>query len=200
MTTILQITASIFGDEGQSPRLSSAFIAKWLEREPGSRVIRRDLAQPQIPHITLNRFKAALTPASDRTLEQVREAALADRLIEELIAADVLVIGVPIYNFNIPSTLKAWFDHVARAGTTFRYTDNGPVGLLKGKKAYIFAASGGRYAGTGMDFQSPYIRHFLNFLGIEDITFTYAEGLAMGEEATREALEAANERILDLVA
>lgn len=200
MTTLLQINTSIFGDDGRSSTLSNAFVAQWRDKNPDGRVIRRDLAESPVPHLTQARFSAGLTPPGERTMEQAREAALADTLVEELLAADVLVIGFPVYNFHMPSALKAWFDHVARAGTTFRYTSNGPEGLLNGTRAYVFAASGGQYAGTGADFYTPYLNHFLGFLGIEQVEFTYAEGLAMGEDTSHAAMEAASERVLRLAA
>lgn len=200
MATLLQINASLFGDAGRSSQLADAFVARWRENNPGGRVVRRDLSESPVPHLTQERFGAALTAQQDRTAEQAQEAALADTHVEELLAADVLVIGVPIYNFHVPSTLKAWIDHVARAGTTFRYTSSGPEGLLRGKRAYVFAASGGQYAGTEADFYTPYLRHFLGFLGIQQVEFTYAEGLAMGEERSNTAMRAAGERIQKLAA
>ncbi|MEX0606571.1 MAG: NAD(P)H-dependent oxidoreductase [Halofilum sp. (in: g-proteobacteria)] len=136
----------------------------------------------------------------ERSSEQAREAAIADELLEELIAADELVIGVPTYNFNVPSTLKAWFDHIARAGSSFRYTADGPEGLLTGKKAFIFVASGGQYSDSAQDFTTPWLRHLLAFLGIEDVTFTYAEGLAMGEDSSQQAIATAEQRIERLAA
>lgn len=200
MTTILQLNNSVFGDNGQSSQLADEFVAKRREAEPNARVIRRDLAAEPVDHLSGERFKAALTAPEDRTPEQAREAALADTLIEELQAADEVVIAAPTYNFNVASTLKAWFDHVARAGTTFRYTSEGPEGLLSGKTAYVFLTSGGQYAGTDMDFQKPYIQHFLGFLGIRDVHFVRAEGLAMGEETSQAALSEAEEAIQQLAA
>jgi FMN-dependent NADH-azoreductase len=143
---------------------------------------------------------AGRAAADGRTVGQARTAALADTLVNELLEADRLVIGVPVYNFLIPSTLKAWFDHVARAGTTFRYTENGPEGLVNGTRAYLFVTSGGRYADTDMDFAARYVRHMLGFLGIDDVTVTRAEGLAMGEESGRQALSTAREQIGRLAA
>lgn len=200
MTTILQVNNSVFSDRGVSSRLADSFVVQQRGAQPSARVIRRDLADSSVPHLTAERFQAALTAPDERTSEQARAAAIADELVEELIAADVLVLGVPTYNFNIPSPLKAWFDHVARAGTTFRYTASGPEGLLTGKKAYVFIASGGQYAGSEMDFTTPWLRHMLAFLGIQDVTFTYAEGLAMGDETSQQAIEAAEQRILQLAA
>ena len=200
MSTILQINNSVFGDQGQSSRLTDTFVSQLRAGRSDTRIIRRDLSAATVPHLTADRFAAALTDPAERTAEQAREAALADTLVEELLSADLLVIGVPTYNFNIPSPLKAWFDHVARAGTTFRYTAAGPEGLLQGKKAYVFVTSGGRHAGTETDFAAPYLRQILGFLGIEDVVFTHAEGLALGEEASRESLVAATARIQELAA
>ena len=109
-------------------------------------------------------------------------------MIRELEAADTIVIGLPMYNFGVPSTLKAYLDHVARAGVTFRYTETGPVGLLTGKKAYVLATRGGRYAGTPSDGESAYVRQFLAFLGIADVEFVYAEGLAISDAARKASL------------
>ncbi|MDN3517034.1 NAD(P)H-dependent oxidoreductase [Aquisalimonas lutea] len=200
MTTILQLNNSIFGDDGQSAQLADRFIARFRATAPEARVIRRDLAAAPVPHLTAARFTAALTPVHERSDEQAREAAIADTLIQELEDADVLVIGSPTYNFGVPSTLKAWFDHVARAGRTFRYTADGPEGLLADKTAYVFIASGGQYVGSEMDFQTPYIRHFLGFLGITDVHFVHAEGLAMGEDTSQQALEEARRSVEKLAA
>ena len=146
----------------------------------------RDLAAQPVPHLTAERFAALASRPGARTLEQAAILAESDALVAELREADTIVLGLPMYNFGVPSTLKAYFDHVARAGVTFRYAASGPEGLLKGKRAVVFAARGGLYAGTSRDTQTGYIRDFLAFLGITDVDFVYAEGLAMGE-APREA-------------
>jgi FMN-dependent NADH-azoreductase len=153
-----------------------------------------------VPHLTAERFAAFGTPASERTLEQQRYVAESDALIDELRRAEVLVLGLPMYNFGVPSTLKAYFDHVARANVTFRYTAEGPVGLLTGKRAYVFATRGGQHAGTPGDLQTAYVRQFLGFIGIRDVEFIYAEGLALGPEQRERALAAAAERIGQLAA
>lgn len=203
MHTILQINASLFGETGQSSRLAGEFV-RALTALPhiggGSTVTVRDLSQQPLPHLTAERFQALTTPAADRTPEQARVAAESDALVEELRRADVIVLGLPMYNLGVPSTLKAYFDHVARAGVTFRYTATGPEGLLKGKKAYVFATRGGRYAGTPADLQTGYVRLFLGFLGIEDVEFVYAEGLAMGPESREAGLATAETRIEQLAA
>lgn len=150
---------------------------------------------------THERFQSFLAKSEERTPEQQAVAGFSDALIDELKAADVIVLGLPMYNFGVPSTLKAYFDHVARAGATFRYTENGlPQGLLAGKKAYVFATRGGLHAGTPLDTQTGYVRDFLRFLGIEDVEFVYAEGLAMGDTAKADALAKAQRAILAISA
>lgn len=200
MRTLLQINTSLFSGDGQSSRLATAFVDAWRERHPEDRVIVRDFARDPIPHLDAERFRAFGTPAHERTPAQRDAVAQSDALIAELRSADVIVLGLPMYNFGVPSTLKAYFDHVARAGLTFRYTADGPEGLLPGKQVYVLAARGGRYEGTPMDTQSDFVRQFLGFLGIEDIQFIYAEGLAMGEAYRDEALGHAGERIQRLAA
>ncbi len=199
MQTVLQLTTSLFGEQGQSSRLATEF-SHALAEAGGGTVVRRDLAQDPLPHLTAERFTAFGTPASQRTPGQQRLAAESDALIDELRRADVLVIGLPMYNFGVPSTLKAYFDHVARAGVTFRYTADGPVGLLTGKRAYVFATRGGKYAGTATDLQTGFVRQFLGFIGIRDVEFIYAEGLALGEQQREHSLAAAAERIVQLAA
>lgn len=195
MKTLLQINSSLFSDKGQSSALAETFVEKWQQANKDGRVIVRDLAKDPVPHLTGERFQAFLTKADERSAEQTAYAGESDRLIEELSSADIIVIGLPMYNFGIPSTLKAWIDHVARAGITFKYTDTGPVGLLSDRPVHIFAARGGFYEGTPRDTQSAYITHFLNFIGIRDIDFVYAEGLSMGDDKRREALDNASRTI-----
>lgn len=200
MTHILQLNASFSGDASHSSRLAGEFVARWRQRRPVTTVTVRDFAQEPVPHLDGPRFAAFVTAPEARTPEQQAVVAYSDTLIQELRSADVLVIGLPMYNFGIPSQLKSYFDHVARVGETFRYTANGPEGLLQGKKAYVFATRGGRYVGTPMDTQTGYVRDFLRFLGIADVEFVYAEGLAMGEDPRREALAAAELQIDRLAA
>jgi len=198
MKTVLQIEASMFGEQGQSSQLAAA-LAKVL-LQPGDRLLERDLARDPVPHLTAARFAAFTTAPAERTAEQRGVVAQSDELISELREADVIVLGLPMYNFGIPSTLKAYFDHVARAGHTFRYTNTGPEGLLTGKKAYVLAARGGHYQGTPADTETPYVRQFLAFLGIRDLEFISAEGLAIGAEHKVKALDAANINIARLAA
>ena len=200
MTTLLQISTSLFSEDGQSSRLSRDFVAAWQARHPDGRVVVRDLAAQPLTHLTAERFQAFLAKPETRTPAQQAIVAESDALIAELQAADAVVLGLPMYNFGIPSTLKAWIDHVARAGITFRYTANGPEGLLADRKLTVLAARGGHYVGTLRDTQTGYIRDFFNFIGIRDIDFVYAEGLAVGEDARRTALDAAHQRIEALAA
>jgi FMN-dependent NADH-azoreductase len=198
MTTLLKIDSSLFGDAGQSSQLSEHFVKLWLERNPGVAVVRRNFATDPVPHLTAERFQSFLRAPVERSAEQEAIVAYSDRLIAELQAADVIVLGLPMYNFGVPSTLRAYFDHVARAGVTFRYTANGPEGLLKGKRLFVFATRGGKHAGTPADTETGYVKQFFRFLGIEEATFVYAEGLAYGEPQKIEALTEANSHIAKL--
>lgn len=200
MNTLLQINTSVFSGQGNSTRLADAFVRNWLDRHPGGRVIVRDFASDPIPHLDAAGVQAFFTKPADRTPAQQAYAEASEALIEELSSADVVVIGLPMYNFGIPSTLKAYFDQLARAGISFRYTPNGPEGLLGDRKVYVLAARGGMYQGTARDTQTPYVENFLNFIGIRDIEFVYAEGLNMGDEARDAAMAAAATQIASLAA
>jgi FMN-dependent NADH-azoreductase len=191
MKTLLDLRTSIHSDQGVSSRLAADFVTAWRDANPTAKVITRDLARDPVPHLTAETFAAFLAKPEARTPAQQAAAGFSDALIAELKAADTLVLGLPMYNFGIPSTLKAYFDHVARSGQTFSYTEKGPEGLLKGKKAVVFATRGGLYAGTPKDTQTSYVRDFLAFLGIVDVEFVYAEGLAMGEAPRKLALDTA---------
>jgi FMN-dependent NADH-azoreductase len=198
--TLLQINASIFSSNGQSTRLADEFVAAWRASNPGAKVIVRNLAEETVPHLDAERFGAFLAKPGERSIEQQAVVEYSDALIDELKRADVLVLGLPMYNFGVPSTLKAYIDHIARAGATFKYTEKGPVGLLTGKKAYVFATRGGLYAGTPLDTQTAYVRDMLRFLGIDDVEFVYAEGLAIGAERKAAALSQAQRAIERLAA
>jgi FMN-dependent NADH-azoreductase len=191
LKTLLQINSSLHSERGQSSLLAARFVANWRQSNPGGRVVVRDLAAVPVPHLDAERFAAFVTAPAERTPAQAALAAESDVLIAELEAADIVVIGLPMYNFGIPSTLKAWIDHVARAGRTFKYTENGSVGLLADRPVVLFAARGGHYRDTPRDTQTAYISHFLNFIGLRDIRFVYAEGLSLGEDARRQALDGA---------
>ena len=188
MSKLLHITASIRGAESVSRGLSSR-LAQGIAERQGAQIISRDLAAHDLPLISETRFAANLTAPADRTEAQQELAAVADELIAELQAADTIVFGVPIYNFGVPASVKAWADLVARAGTTFKYTESGPEGLLAGKKAYIAVASGGTAVGSEIDFMTPWFKFFLGFLGIHDVTIIAADGImgAGGEEKIADA-------------
>jgi FMN-dependent NADH-azoreductase len=198
MTTLLQLNASLFSGNGQSTRLANQFVASWRNSNPDGTVSLRDLGEEPVPHLTAQRFGALIAKPEERTAEQQAVVEFSDALIDELKRADIIVIGLPLYNFGVPSTLKAYFDHIARAGITFRYTDKGAVGLVTGKKVYVFAARGGKYVGTPLDTQTSYVKDFLRFIGIEDVEFVYAEGLNMGDESRQTALDNAQDAIMQL--
>jgi FMN-dependent NADH-azoreductase len=198
MSNILHITASIRSDEESNSRGLGNRLVEGLAAKTGASVTKRDLAANDIPYVSAERFAANLTPAADRTPEQAELAATADTLIEELQAADTIVIASPVYNFGVPATVKAWADLVARAGTTFKYTETGPVGLLEGKKAFITIASGGTSVGSEIDFMSTWLTFFLGFLGIKDVEVIAADGLMGADADTKVA--AAHERIESIVA
>ena len=201
MTTLLQINASINNSNGQSSQLANQFVAAFQERNPKANVVVRDVAATDpVPHLDAERFGAFITPADKRSAPQHAVVAYSDALVNEIKQADVIVLGLPMYNFGVPSQLKAYFDHIARAGVTFSYTDKGPVGLLTGKKVYVFAARGGVYAGTPMDTQTSYVRDFLRFLGMTDVEFIYAEGLAISPQIREAGLAKAAAEIARLAA
>jgi len=200
MTNILHIKSSILGDAGQSNQISQKFVDQYLITHGGSELTVRDLSENPIPHLTGEAIGGYALAPENRTEAQAEAAALSDTLINELRTADIIVMGLPMYNFGVSSSMKAWIDYVARAGETFTYTENGPVGLLKGKKAYIFAARGGKYVGTPTDTQTGFIETILKFFGIVDYEIVYAEGLNMGDEPKADALAAANVKVAELAA
>ncbi len=201
MTTLLQINASINKGNGQSSLLADQFVAAFRQRFPEAKIVVRDVAAAEpVPHLNAERFGAFITKTEERSDEQHAVVAYSDALIEELKQADVIVLGLPMYNFGVPSQLKAYFDHIARAGVTFKYTEQGPVGQLTGKKVYVFAARGGLYAGTPLDTQTNYVRDFLRFLGMTDVEFVYAEGLAISKESREAGLAQAVAEIARLAA
>ncbi|MEL7198543.1 MAG: NAD(P)H-dependent oxidoreductase [Pseudomonadota bacterium] len=190
MSHILHITSSIRGSESVSNKIGDAILSSIGE---GATITTRDLSANDIPFVDAARFEANLTPPDDRTPEQAELAAIADTLIAELQAADTIIFSVPVYNFGVPAVVKAWADLVARAGTTFKYTESGPVGQLTGKKVIIAAASGGTPIGSDMDFMSSWLTFFLGFLGITDVESIAADGImgAGGEAKIDAAIEQA---------
>ena len=185
---ILQINASARRDDSNSTRVADSIVARLRGTNPGAKLTVRDLAAMPHPVLDEAALGALFTPADQRSPEQSARVALDDALIAEIQAHDTLVLGVPMYNFGNPVQLKSWIDAISRAGVTFRYTESGPEGLLKGKKVYVALARGGLYRDSGNDPQVPYLKMVLGFLGMTDVHFIYAEGLAMGPEATRKGL------------
>jgi FMN-dependent NADH-azoreductase len=195
--SVLVLTSSALGTVSVSNQLVEEAVARLTARDPGLQVVRRDLGATPVPHLDAD-SAIALRGAEPANDAQRRAQALSDALIAELEAADTIVIGAPMYNFGITSTLKAWFDHVLRAGITFRYTEAGPEGLLKGKRAIVVESRGGFYsAGPAqpMDSQEPHLRTLLGFVGITDVTFVRAEKLAFGPEARDQAIDAARREL-----
>lgn len=184
MNNILFIKSSLNGEQGNSTKLAQELVVN-LSATSKVKVVERNLAQQALAHLTQQEMAAWMTQESERTEQQALLASVSDNLIAELTHADTLVVAMPMYNFGVPSTFKAWVDRVARAGITFRYTENGPEGVLKNKKVIVIAARGGIYAGTSSDSQTQYLTSFFNFIGIDDIHFIYAEGLNMpgGDES-----------------
>lgn len=200
MKNILFVSSSLFGEKSQSGLIARELIDNLRAAQPGAVLVERELRADTIPHLGLEIVAAATQPPEARSSAAQTAAALADRLIEEVEAADILVIAAPMYNFSIPSTLKAWIDHIARAGRTFRYGAGGPEGLLKGKKVFIVTARGGVYTegpAKAMDFQEPYLRFMLGFLGLDDIRFIHVEGLQMGPESAARGIERARKELGD---
>jgi FMN-dependent NADH-azoreductase len=181
MKKILHVISSPKGDASFSIKLGNAIIEKVKEANPGSTVTENNLAKNPLPHLEEAHLTSFYTPAEQRTPENVEAIKNSDEAVAQLMDADVIVIDAPLYNFSIPSGLKAWVDHIARAGVTFKYDENGPEGLVKGKKVYIALASGGIYSSgpmQGYDFAVPYLKSLLGFMGMTDLSVFRVEGVA----------------------
>jgi len=200
MKTLLQINSSLAGEHAASTALADRLVAGLAARAPGLAVVRRNLDRQPLPHLDAARLAALATPAAARTPAETAIAAEADRVIAEVQAAQHVVIAAPMYNFAAPSTLKSWFDHLARAGVTFRYTANGPEGLLQGRRATLVTTRGGVHRDRPQDHLVPYVRTMLAFVGITDLEVVYAEGLALGAEPRDAALDRARVEIDSLAA
>jgi len=192
---ILEISASGRHEGSASRDLSAELVAALEDRHGAIRLKRRDLAKG-VPFVNEAWIEANFTADEDRSARHRETLAYSDELVNELKDADVLVLGVPVYNFSIPAVLKAWIDMVARARLTFRYTGNGPRGLLKGKKAYLVVATGGVPVGSAVDFATPYLRHALAFIGITDVEIVAADRLNSDRE---NSMDGARARIAELV-
>jgi FMN-dependent NADH-azoreductase len=197
---ILQINSSARREASHSTRLATRIVQRLRDADPDATLTVRDL--DLVPHPVLDEaaLTALFTAPEQRTAEQAVRVAQDDALIDEVRAADVVVLGVPMYNFGVPASLKNWIDAISRAGATFRYTEKGPEGLLQGKKLYVALTRGGRYRDTPADSQVPYLKTVLAFLGMTDVTFVYAEGLALGPKTEEAAIASAHAQIDEAVA
>ncbi len=195
MSRLLVVESSARQQGSISRQLTAEFLQRWQASHPADQIVQRDLASTVLPHLDTDLLGGWMKSAAEQTPAEQAALARSNELTEELLAADVLVLAAPMYNFGIPSTLKAWLDHVLRAGVTFKYTETGPQGLLSGKRAIVLTARGGVYAGGPLDHQEPYLRQALAFIGIHDVQFIHAEGLNMGEEFQLRGLATAREAI-----
>jgi FMN-dependent NADH-azoreductase len=192
MSNILVIDSAVSGGASVSRALVRTAVDALTAADPAARVVHRDLGAVPVPHLTSETLAGVRGEPATAIEHETR--ALSDALIAELRAADVIVIGAPMYNFSVATNLRAWFDHVLRAGVTFRYTEAGPEGLLPGKRVIVVETRGGLYSegpAKAVDFQEPYLRHLLGFIGLADVTFVRAEKIGFGPEARAEAIAAA---------
>lgn len=196
---ILQVNSAARTVGANSTQIANAVTARLVAKHPEATVEILDLAATPHPALDQEGLGALFTPAEQRTPDQQARLDLDNALIAQVQAADVLVLGVPMYNFAISSQLKNWIDAIAKAGVTFRYTDSGPEGLIKGKKVYVALARGGIYRDTPNDTQVPYLKMILGFLGMTDVEFIYAEGFAMGPDHVEKAFASAEAQIGELL-
>ena len=203
--TLLHIDSSPLGSASVTRQLTADIVKAWTVSRPGTTVVYRDLAAAPPDHLTGELMQVVkFRNLENLNARQQSELALTDALVDEFMAAEVVVIGAPMYNFSVPTQLKAWIDRICQAGRTFRYSEKGPVGLAGGRKVIVASARGGRYAGTpveaALDHQEAYLKAVMGFVGITDVSFIRAEGVAMGPEPRAQALEAAGREIERLVA
>ncbi|QOL14932.1 FMN-dependent NADH-azoreductase [Dickeya dianthicola] len=198
MSKVLVLKSSILADFSQSNQMADHFTASWQAAHPADTITVRDLAAKPVPVLD-GELVGALRP-SDKPLTPRQQDALAlsDELIAELQAHDVIVLAAPMYNFSIPTQLKNYFDFIARAGVTFRYTEQGPEGLVKGKRALVLTSRGGIHKGAPSDLLTPYLRLFLAFIGISDVEFVFAEGFGYGPDVAQKALAGAKDELSHL--
>lgn len=200
MSTILVLQTSARQSGSLSREYTDRLVASLKARQPDARIVTRDLGAAPIPHLDETLLGGWMKPEGERSDAERAAAARSDELVNELLAADTVIIGSAMYNFGITSTLKAWLDHVLRAGVTFRYGENGPEGLAGGRKVYVVTARGGMYQGSPLDHQEPYLKTALGFIGIDDIEFIHVEGQAMGEDAAAKGREVADRVLGELAA
>jgi len=202
LKNVLLVLSSPRGDESYSHRVANQVIEEIRVDHPDADVVIRDLVNDPLPHVGEPFVTGRVLPAAERNAAQAEALRLSDALVDEVEAADVIVIAVPMYNFGVPSALKAWIDHIVRPGRTFSYSKDGPAGLVQGKKAIMVVARGGVYSQGPMmsfEFQESYLRTVLAFIGIVDVDIIRVEGLAMGDDAIRSALAQAKTRVHGLL-
>ncbi|NVJ93257.1 MAG: FMN-dependent NADH-azoreductase [Methylocystaceae bacterium] len=198
MSKLLVINSSPMGENSVSRKLTAMFAEKYQAQNQGVEVVEHNTAEMKLPHLDGEILGAFFTPADQRNDAQKAHVKRSEDLIADLKEADAIVVGSPMHNFGVPSTLKTYIDHIARAGETFKYTENGPVGLVADKPVYVLATRGGDYSENGypqMDFVLPYLKTIFGFIGLNNVTLLQANGLAMGEEAVASALNQAESDI-----
>lgn len=200
MKQLLRIDSSVFGDQGVSSQLADQLTAKLTQQHQGLRVVQRSFSSQAIPHVDGHQITALMTPADQRSAEQQQQVDFADQLIAEVRNADAIILSAPMYNFQVPSMLKAWFDHLARAGETFKYTENGPVGLLQDKPVYVITTRGGIHRNQATDTIESFVTTMLGFIGFTQVEMIFAEGLNLGDDARQQAISAAEQQIARIAA
>jgi FMN-dependent NADH-azoreductase len=204
MSTILVVTASPRGERSVSRALASTFADLWAEKHPEDKILLRDVGHHPVPHVTEPWVVGSFAPPDAQTAESRAAIAVSDSLVEEFLSADRYVFGVPMYNFNVPSTFKAYIDQLVRPGKTFGVGPGGYEGLVKNKKALFITASGGSYApgsaAAALNFQEPYLRAIFGFMGLTDLQFVTAENLNQGENAAKQSRERAENALKELAA
>ena len=203
MSNLLFVTSSLMAENSKSRQVAAEFVEGWKAKNSGAAIVERHLTPANMPHLDMGTLGALGIAADKRSAAQQQAVDFADGLIAEVEKADVLVLAVPMYNFSVPSTLKAWLDHIARAGRTFRYTEKGPEGMLKNKKVFAVVSRGGVYTGDSpykpADHQEPYLRTILGFVGLTDVTFVPVEGQAVGADAAAKGVAAVRKTLAEIV-
>ena len=200
MKNILRIDSSLFSEKGVSNALMDHLVEKLKDKYKLNQLVTRDLVEDAIPHLDATWIQALMMDEDTRTNEQKEKVAYSDGIIEEVEQADILVLALPMYNFSVPSVVKAWFDHLARAGRTFKYTDAGPEGLLTGKKTYLVTTRGGVHRNKETDTLIPFALNFLRFVGLGDVEVIYAEGLNLSGDSRQKGIDEARNNIQSLIA
>ncbi|MBW8189966.1 NAD(P)H-dependent oxidoreductase [Neiella marina] len=200
MKKLLRIDSSVFGEQGVSSQLADTLTQQLQHQNPALKVSQRNFAQDPIPHLDGAAITALMTPPEQRSDDQQQLVSFGDQLIAEVRDADALIISAPMYNFQVPSMLKAWFDHLARAGSTFKYTENGPVGLLNNKPVYVITTRGGIHRDQSTDTIETFVTTMLKFIGLTDVHMIFAEGLSMGDATRQQAIESAHQQIASIAA